>query len=152
MHIIEMQLYNFFINQSYPYHQAEVEMCFNEKDGSITISSDVPGHEVQKGELTLTLHVGYENLFEFASAFILTSTNDVQKITSQLLHKMFLLGRCNLYCYLDNNLEIYLLFRRIRNGLVASNDEQKEFKVPNQINTIDEIIIYTEHYFEKLFA
>lgn len=147
-----MQLYNFFVNQSYPYRAGDVEMCFNETDSSIIISSAVPGYEQPSGELELTLHGSYENLFAFASEFLITAPSEVQHITSQLLYKMFLLGRCSLYCDLDGNLEHYLLFKRLRGGYVATNNNEEEHAVPEQVGTVYELIIYTQHYYEKLFA
>jgi len=51
---------------------------------------------------------------------------------------------------LNLELDLILIFRWRRGKLLAVNADDIAHEVPPQIKTIDEIIIYTQHYYDKL--
>lgn len=144
-----MQLYNIFTDN--PYIMDGIELVFSEKE-PIELTCPVPDIDKREDDVSLALISKHEDLYNFMFEFVITNEEDLKKINPALLLKRFEVGRCDLYCYLDEDLEYYLSFRRNRSKLIAQSPDNTFHEVPSYVKTVKEIIIYTQYYYEKLLA
>lgn len=152
MQVALLRMTDFLENQSQPLQVNDVEICY-EADGSIYISSDIPGlkKEIIGRVEELVLISEFTNVYEFMYEFIMTCPEDLKSITSEHVYKRFLVGRCDLGCYLDENLEFVLFFRWEGITLFATDKDEQRHNVPAQIQSVEDMITYTRHYYLQLY-
>src|SRR5688500_15852937 len=104
MQIIEMQLNKFFIDYEKPYKANGIEMIYS-PDGTIQLCCKVPGLIIKKEYILVDLISDHEDLYDFIYEYLITQLDDLDKLTPELMLKRFLVGRCDLYVYLDPDME-----------------------------------------------
>jgi hypothetical protein len=150
MQVIEMQLEDFFKNSGIPYYnEDEIEFTYDEKESSLLVSGPLPeNYEIEDG-IAISLVSNHAPLFDFIFEFLITDVSDIETITSEILLKRFLVGRGWLYCYVDPDFKYYLSYLRDGESLFATDPEGNRSEVPAQVQTIEEIIVYTKHFFQS---
>lgn len=151
MHIIEMQLQQFFSDHLNHYTINDLEFIYSE-DGSLQVCSPVPGLVINQGEISMDLTSKHENLVDFIYEYVLTDTRDLNFITPEFMLKRFMVGRCSLFCYLDTDLEYSLSYTRKGRRLIAKDKDNNLHEVPEYVKSPEELLIYSQRYFEKLIS
>ncbi|MBL7738914.1 MAG: hypothetical protein JNK14_06815 [Chitinophagaceae bacterium] len=151
MQIIEMQLEKFFRDGGSHGRHKGLDIVYN-LDGSIHLSADVPGVTLNNVDFEMSLYSEHETLFDFVHEYLVTTLDDIKSISPELMLKMFLVGRCELRCYIDPDCEYHLIFKRHRDKILATAPDKSIHEVPPNINSPEELMVYTQYYFEKAFA
>jgi hypothetical protein len=151
MQLMEMKLVSYFADCGK--HDANgVEVDYWE-DGTVHICCDVPGLVIENKERTVELFSEHTSLVDFIYEFINTHISDLQAITPEQMLKRFLVGRASLYFAFDDDLEMTLTFRWEKGKLIAiDGGENNRHEVPTSIQTAEQMLTYTEYWFEKYLA
>ena len=146
-----MQLRQFFTDHLNHYCINDVEFIYSE-DGSIQVCCGVPELVIEREEISMDLTSEHDSLLDFMYEYVLTDTKDLNLITPELMLKRFMVGRASLFFYLDADLEQSLSFTRKGRRMVAKDQDNNLHEVPEYVKTPEEMLIYAEHYFEKLIS
>jgi hypothetical protein len=148
MQVIEMQLEDFFKNNANPYYnEDEIEFTYDEKEGSLLVSGPLPESYEMEDVIAINLVSNHAPLFDFIFEFLITDVSSIETITSETLLKRFLVGRGWLYCYIDPDFKNYLSYLREGESLFATDPQGNRNEVPVQVQSIEEIVVYTKHFF-----
>jgi hypothetical protein len=149
MQIIEMELRKFFLDNFGQYRLLNgVGFQYDEAD-SLFVSSRTPEVVIPKKEMSVDIESRH-SLKDFIYEFLITELEDLETITPQMMIKRFLVGRSDLVCYLDEDFEYFLSFRRKNDVLQATDHKENMHEVPQYVKTPKEIIVYTQQYYDKL--
>lgn len=148
MKILAIQLESLF--EDGPYTESPVEIT-RHGDSSLAVVCKVPGF-TEPEECSAELVEDYETIYDFISEFMLRSLKDLQEITPELMYRRFQTGRCNLYCYIEPDREIYLLYRWQKDKLTATAFDEQQHEVPIYANTPEELMVYARYYLENILS
>lgn len=152
MQRIEMQLNKFFLDHGGPYtNDTGVSFLYHPRDTSLFITCDVPGLQLPGTDFTVDLNTNHPNLFHFIHEYVVTELEDLQTITPHLLLKRFIVGKASLLCCIDPEIKSFLHFKRKGDVLWAKDNEEQKHQVPLHLNRPDELLVYTQHYYELKF-
>lgn len=141
----------FFTDYLNHYCINDVEFLYSEDD-SIQVCCGVPGLVIEREEISMDLISNHESLVDFISEYVITNNKDLNLITPELMLKRFMVGRAILFIYLDGDLGYSLSFTRKGRRMVAKDNGNTLHEVPEYVKTPEELLIYTEAYFEKLIS
>ena len=150
MQVIEMQLEDFFNNNENPlYNESEIEFTYEGITSSLLVSGPLPGDIEIPDDVAVSLVSNHSPLSDFIFEFLITDVNDIETITPEILLKRFLVGRGWLYCYIDPEYKNYLSYLREGESIFATDPAGNQTEVPAQLQGIDELIVYTKHFFQS---
>lgn len=145
-----MQLEDFFNNNENPlYNESEVEFTYDKESSSLLVSGPLPEDIEIADDVDVSLVSNHSPLSDFIFEFLITDINDIETITPEILLKRFFVGRGWLYCYIDAEYKNYLSYLREGESIFATDPAGNQTEVPAQVQSIDEIIVYTKHFFQS---
>ena len=150
MQLIEMQLEDFFNNNENPlYNESDIEFTYDKESSSLLVSGQLPSDIEIANDVAVSLVSNHSPLSDFIFEFLITDVNDIETITPEILLKRFFVGRGWLYCYIDPEYKNYLSYFCEGESIFVTDPAGNKTEVPAQVQSIDEIIIYTKHFFQS---
>jgi hypothetical protein len=150
MQIVEMELRRFFTDNFGQYRFPNGIFFSYFENGNLFISCEIPEVVIPKTDISVDIESTLDSLKDFIYEFLITELEDIETITPQIMMKRFLVGRSDLVCYLDEDFEYFLSFRRRGDILQATDHKENMHEVPQYVKTPKEIIVYTQQYYDKL--
>ncbi len=145
-----MQLEDFFKTSANPYYnESDCELEYDGENGSVLVSGPPPQDYEFEENIIINLVSNHASINDFIFEFLITDVSDIETITPELLLKRFFVGRGWLYCYIDPEFKNFLSFIRNDDVLSATDAQGNTHEVPPQVLTVDEIVIYTKHFFQS---
>ncbi len=149
MHFIAMELDRLFLEEGHRVVNG-LDIDYSQ-DKSVQVCSKVPGLAARKDDIC-ELISEHNSIYDFIYEYVITTLDDLNRITPALMLKRFMTGRCRLICSIDPGMEVFLSYVWRGPRLIAEDPDSKLHEVPQYIKTKEEIVVYTRHYYEKLLA